>query len=56
MGQKIRSTLEYQRILAVVHFHGLTTLRKTFATHHSIEISTNRDQIWKEDLKPDNLR
>ena len=56
MGQEIISTLEFQHILAGVHFHGLTRLRKTFATHHSIEISTNRDQIWKEDLKPDNLR
>ena len=34
----------------------LTTLGKTSADDHSIEISKNRDQIWKVDFKSDDLR
>ena len=34
----------------------LTTLGKTSADDHSIEISKNRDQIWKVDFKSDDSR
>ena len=35
--------------------HALTTLGKTSADSDSIEISTNRFQIWTEDFKSDDL-